>query len=240
MQSFAYPKLDDGERVFISGPVEPLAPALKSPVTGTECVAYQYHIDHEVPGLDGPPRRVRDYWGMAASPYQIRTPAGPVRILGYARLEQPPFVAMDDEAFKAAEAYLYATSYRHPESPGEKYGSLAEPLEIESDTFADDICSDGNHLHLRRDHLEELLKLRRVEIVERSLAVGEMVSASGCYSQTKGALVPTSQGLKQLRVTTYLPENWAAENRQWGMTYIRWGIGFSVVTIACALATRWW
>ena len=27
MQSFAYSKLEDGERVFISGPIEPLAPA---------------------------------------------------------------------------------------------------------------------------------------------------------------------------------------------------------------------
>lgn len=236
LRSVMRPKLKDGERVVVIGPIEPLAPALRAPITGRDCVAYEYVIDHESPGVDGPPTRVRDYWGMAVSPYQISTPAGPVRVLAWAKLEQPSFVATEDEAYASAAAHLYATSYRHPASAGEKYGSLAEPLDTESDTFADDICADSDHLHLRRDSAAEL---RKLQVAERRLEVGETVCAAGSYSAAKKALVPTSKGLKPLRISTYRPENWAAENREWGMTYVRWGVGIGILTIGLALATRW-
>ena len=92
LRSVAQPSLEDGKRVVAVGRIEALGPPLKGPFTGTECVAYQYDIDHE--GRTARQRnrriRVRDYWGMAVCPYQIRTAAGPVRILAYARLEAPP------------------------------------------------------------------------------------------------------------------------------------------------------
>lgn len=236
LRSMAQPNFEDGKRVVAVGRIEALGPPLKGPFTGTECVAYQYEIDHEGRDADHRPIRVRDYWGMAVWPYQIRTAAGPVRILAYARLEAPPSILTDDDAYRAAEAYLVSTSFRHPTSAGERLGSLAEPLSTESDTFADDICADDGHLHLKRGSGAELRKLR---LLERRLAVGEAVCAAGYYSAAKKALVPTSQGLKQLRISTYLPENWAAENRGWGRTYILWGVGLGLFSIAGALATRW-
>jgi hypothetical protein len=129
-----------------------------------------------------------------------------------------------------------SASFRHPASPGERLGSLAEPLSTESDTFGDDICADESHLHLQRGGGAELRKLR---LLERRLHVGAAVCAAGCYSAARKALVPSGAGSKQLRISTFTPENWAAENRGWGRTYIRWGVGFGIFSIACALATRW-
>jgi hypothetical protein len=238
LRSVAQPSLEDGKRVVVVGRIEALGPTLRAPFTGTRCVAYQYEIDHvgTLPRQRNRMIRVRDYWGMAVCPWHVRTAAGPVRMLAYARIEAPPDIPTEDEAYRAAEAHLASTSFRHPASPGERMGSLAEPLSTESDTFGDDICADDAHLHLERGRGAELRKLR---ILERRLHVGEAVCAAGVYSAARQALVPSGAGSKPLRISTYGPEIWAADNLGWGRTYILWGVGLGIFSIGCALATRW-
>ena len=145
LRSIERPVFEDGQRGVAIGRIEPLGALVRSPFTGKDCVAYQYEIDHAARGAKGRRIRVRDYWGMAVSPGQVLTPAGPVRILGYARLEAFP-EELDDDAYGAAEAYVRSTLFRHPTSPGERLGSLAEPLSTESDSFRDDICADPTHV----------------------------------------------------------------------------------------------
>jgi hypothetical protein len=236
LRSVTQPSLEDGKRVVVVGRVEPMGPPLKSPFTGAECVAYEYDIDHEERSVDGPIRRVRDYWGMAVWPYQIRTPAGPVRVLGYAKLEGPAEVLTDDDSYRTAQEYLASTTFRHPASAAERHGSSAEPFSTESDTFGDDICADNRHLHLDRGSGAEL---RKLQLTERHLKVGETVCAAGTFSAAKQALVPTTDSQRLLRVSTYTPENWAAENRESGRTYIGWSVAFGIFSVGCALATRW-
>lgn len=226
----------DGQRVVAMGTVEALGPLLTSPFSRKECVAYQYEIDHEGRSPDGGRTQLRDFWGMAVTPYQIWTPAGPVRILGYAKLEAFIVDLGDEQGYQAAETYVRATSFRHPPSSGERYGSLAEPFDTESDSFSDDICANRKH---QADEREDAAGLRALQLAERRLDVGENVCAAGQYSAAKKALVPTTRGTKQLRISTRSPELWAEENREWGHTYIRWGVGFTVFSVLCALATRW-
>lgn len=236
LRSIAQPDLKDGHRVALEGVVEPLGPALRSPFTGTECVAYQYEIQHQDTDADGGPTWARDYWGMAVSPYHLVTPAGSIRVLGYARLETFS-EHLAEEACAAAEAYVRATAFRHPSSPGERLGSLAEPLATESDTFQDDICTDTSHSSSGVREPPPDLRGRR--LTERRLDVGQTACAAGCYSAAKGALVPTSSGVRQLRLSTFSLHQWAAENRQWALTDLRWGVGLGVLAVGAALATRW-
>jgi hypothetical protein len=231
LESKDRPRLVDGQRVVVTGPVEALDVLVRSPIAQKDCVAYQYLIDHEVKHPGEPPTRVRDYWGMSMVPWQVRTPAGAVRILGYANLEAFPEDVEPEQAYPAAEAYLRRTSFRRPVSAGERLGSLAEPLTTESDTFHDDICAE-----LSQPSREEL---RKLQVSERCLTVGQTVCAAGQYSAAKQALVPTTNGVKQLRISTYSPELWASENTDWAKTYVRWGTGFLILGCACVLGTRW-
>ena len=231
LQSKERPRLVDGARVVITGPAQALGDLLRSPISQKDCVAYEYTIDHEVRHIDGPPGRFRDFWGMAVVPWQVLTPAGPVRILGYARLEGFPEDLEPDAAYRAAEAHLRATDFRRPASAGERLGSLAEPLATESDTFRDDICAE-----LAQPSTAEL---RKLDLSERCVTVGQTVCAAGQYSAAQQALVPTSAGVKQLRISTFTPELWASENTDWAKTYVRWGTGVLVLALACLLATRW-
>jgi len=238
LRSIERPAFQDGQRVVAIGPIVPLAEALRSPLAGRECVAYEYQIDHEGRDQDHRLVRVRDYWGMAVCPTAIDTPAGRVRILGYTRLEAPFGILEGEEAFRAAEEYVRSTPFRHPTDPGERRGSLAEPLDAESDRFRDDLCANPDHVGITSLRGEDA-DLRGLRLTERHIDVGQTVCAAGCYSAEMKALVPTTSGPKRLRITTISPELWVSENRDWAYTYLRWGAVFAVVGVACALSTRW-
>ena len=228
-------RLEDGRRVVAMGPIEALGPVLKSPFTRRNCVAYQYRIERDVREADRGITVVRDYWGIALTPCQIMTAAGPVRLLGYARLEQKADEPTG-EAYRAAADFLHATTFRHPGAPDERQEPRAEPESTESNSFLDDVCADGEHLHTRRDSERDL---RHRRLVERRLEVGATVCAVGLYSADKLALVPTRWGVKNMRITTQGPEKWADETGSWGRAYIRWGVFFLLLAAAAALATRW-
>jgi len=238
LDAIEHPRLEDGRRAVAFGPVEALGPLLTSPITRQACVAYQYLIDHESRSLHGPGMWVRDYWGMAVTPFQIRTPAGPVRVLGYARLEGANQQYVTEEAYRAAEDYVRATAYRHPTGLGEREGSLAEPISTESDAFQDDICANAKHVGQTLH--EDAAGLRKQRLSEARLDAGQAVCALGYYSAEKGALVPTTQGVKQLRIATQSPEFFAADNRATARSLSWWGVGAAVIAVAAALATRWW
>lgn len=228
-------RLADGRRVVAMGPIEALGPVLKSPFTRRDCVAYQYRIERDVRHPDRGITVVRDYWGIALTPCQIMTAAGPVRLLGYARLEQKADEPAG-EAYRAAADFLQATRFRHPGAPDEPQEPRPEPETTESASFLDDVCADAEHLHTRRDSERDL---RRRRLVERRLEVGATVCAVGMYSADKLALVPTRWGVKNMRITTQGPEGWAKETADWGRTYVRWGAFFLLLAAAAALVTRW-
>ena len=232
------PVLKDGERVAATGPVEALGPLLTSPFSRHPCVVYQYRIYHIVHHPGHPPREVQDFWGMAVTPHQILTPAGGVRVRGYARLEGGATVFADeDEAYRAAQAWLDSTAFRHPASAGERYGSLAEPIDTEADTFRDDVRSKPETLDL--EQRVRSTGRREYIVTEQRLDVGQTVCAMGEYSAEKQALVPSRSGIRQLRISTASPQLWAASSREEAGTMYRWAAGFAVVGLAAALALRW-
>jgi hypothetical protein len=176
---------------------------------------------------------------MAVCPYQVQTPPGPVRILVYPRLETAREELDGEEARRAAEAYVRSTTFRHPADIGERLGSLAEPIGVESDHFRDDICADASHAG--RPPIRETKEVHTLRLVERRIEVGKSVCAAGYYSAAKKALVPAPRGGPELRISTRSPEAWSAETREWGTTYVRWGIGsLTVFALACAFALVAW
>jgi hypothetical protein len=224
----------DGQRVVAVGPITPLGEALKGPFTGKECVAYRYLIDREEKNADGPPSRIRDYWGMALCPCSIETASGPVRILGWPSLETYVDVLEDKTP---ADAYVRATAFRHPATKTERLGSLEEPYEAESDQFHDDVCADGTHDDARWH--AEVPDFKGRDVSEWRVEIGQVVCATGTYSAALKALMPSGSGTLRLRLSTFTPELWASENRDQAYTYLGWGAFFAVVSVAGALATRW-
>jgi hypothetical protein len=237
LRSVSQPVLQDGKRVVAMGTLVPLGDTLRAPLSGRECVAYEYQIEHDGTDANHQPIPVRDYWGMGRSPAAIDTPAGPIRILGYARIEEGFDVLQGEDDYRRAEAYVRATAFRHPDRGGERAGSLAEPFDTESDRFLDDLCADPAHtgVSLKGEETD----VRRLRLTERRLEPGTAVCAAGRYSAGQQALVPTTSGPQPLRISSYSPQQWASENRDWAYTYLRWGAVFAVVGVFGALATRW-
>jgi hypothetical protein len=179
---------------------------------------------------------VRDYWGFGVCPCAIETPSGPLRMLGYPSLETFVDILLPDQ-IQRADAYVRATSFRHPADIADRQGMLVEPFDVESDTFLDDVCCDPQHV--RAAGRRELPDFSGRQFSERHVPVGATVCAAGLYSAAQKALVPSGEGVQRLRLSTFSPELWASENRDQAYTYFRWGAFFGVVSIAAALASRW-
>ena len=227
--------LRDGERVVVRGPITPLREPLKSPFTGHDCVAYRYVVDARKKNLDGPPSRIRDYWGLALCPCAIETPAGPVRILGW----PVPGDAGGRDAGQVSERTPTSapprSAIREPTPNGwVPSPRLRRPSRTSSVTTRAPIGATTAPPGIG--------KCRTSRAVTSASGVSRWVRsccATGTYSAALQALLPGGSGSSRLRLSTFTPELWASENRDSAYTYLRWGAVFAVVAVASALATRW-
>jgi hypothetical protein len=112
----------DGRRVAIVGTLESVDPAglLKAPLSGTECVIYDYEISHipKLPPLldksknsNQQPSPVIDRSGLAMTPMAIRSDLGSVRLLAFPGLERFPRSALTGDVPARAREYIAATSW---------------------------------------------------------------------------------------------------------------------------------
>jgi hypothetical protein len=170
----------DGERVAIGGTIELTGPPLRAPLSGVECVAYDYSISHWVPGSTGRERgsdRI-DRSGMALAPSQVRTSLRSVRLLAYPGLEGFPSSGLEHAGtVERARRYIEATTFQDQSSllaVGEVAGLMADRT--------------GN---VRKDwKVTSHDDLENARFSERVLPVGAKACVIGRYSAGENAIVP--------------------------------------------------
>lgn len=168
--SNAEPALD-GRLEAASGTIRPLGSALEAPFTGRSCVAYEYDVKQSAAGQS-------DFAGVAMAPCAVDTIRGPVRVLGWAILDEFP---RDDIGSDRARGLTYLQSTQF-----EPLG-LTSILSVLTDLLADD---DGT---IRKDFQigSAEIRLDGRTITERIIPSGAMVTMLGRWSEEKRGFAPT-------------------------------------------------
>jgi hypothetical protein len=122
--------------------------------------------------------------GFALTPSVIRSNRGDVRLLGFGMLTHFPEenLRLIGDSLERARRYLEATEF---EQMGlMKIGSVLSQMDS---AMADD---DGS---VRKDWLmakREAIELEMNDLIEKRIAVGDMVTAVGIWDPARGGLVP--------------------------------------------------
>ena len=167
----------DGERVAIGGTIELLGAALRAPLSGAECVAYDYSISHWRPSRKGQSTEEIDRSGMALAPSQIHSGVRVVRLLAFPGLEEFPDSRLDDSTAARARSYIAATPFKDQSS----IFALGEVGALVADRSG----------AVRKDwKLSSHDDLDNAKFSERVIPVGAKACLIGRYSASENAIVP--------------------------------------------------
>ena len=175
----------DGERVAIAGTVEPMGAVLAAPLSGAECVLYDYEISHipEIPAFIGGrknssrPSPVIDRSGMAMAPVVIRSGLRDVRLLAFPGIESFEWSKLGADKVERARDYIASTAFTD-QSIFDIPEQLARVTDDRSGSLRVDWKSTS-HDDLEGSKFEE----RRVERGAKACVIG-------LYSAKDNAIVP--------------------------------------------------
>lgn len=171
----------DGKRVALIGPIHNSGVSLHAPFSRSACVAYLYNISN----FAGKSPK-KDYEGFALVPSYIHSEHGPVKLLAYPDLEVPEEPVRGQEAKRNAAEYLARTSFTDTRQAGFK-GMTEEMRRLAMD-------DDGS---IRYDHRIDPVAgdLDKCRITEKLVKPGDIVCATGVYSEERKALVPDPKAI---------------------------------------------
>ncbi len=176
----------DGERVAIAGTLEPIDAVLKAPLSGAECVLYDYEISHipELPAFVGKaknqnsqPSPVIDRSGMAMAPVVIRSGLREVRLLAFPGIEGFAWSKLGEGTVERARGYIAATKF-------EDQSILDVPKQLARVT---DDRSGCLRVDWKGSSYEQL---ENSKFEERRVARGAKACVIGLYSAKDNAIVP--------------------------------------------------
>ena len=166
----------DGKWAAVHGPIRS-GQLLRAPISGFECVAYEYRISREERAPRGGTREVTCFEGNALAASSITTPHGTIRLLAVPRLDLPMTRIHVDDALENAIAFIQATSFETAATPKEER------------TTAEQESTDDDGV-FRKDKSHGVIDLHKCLFDERFIQQGEPVCAFGRYSQARRAIVP--------------------------------------------------
>ncbi len=182
----------DGEKGAAIGTIHPLTDDVpEAPFSGRKAVAYIYRVyrrERTSSTSKGGSIEydVAAYVGRAAALSEVRTAAGPVRVLGMPLLEVEKEVLSGWEALGRARDYLSRTPFQEKE-----HGIGQGGTEVVLSTRAFDPGASG----LREDfRYTEISDLTDWILEETVVPPGQEVSAFGWYSEKLGALTCSPEG----------------------------------------------
>jgi hypothetical protein len=187
----------DGARVAIAGTLEATGEILRAPLSGQECLVYDYAISHTAelpPGLgrskssNSQPSEIMDRSGLAMAPVVIRSGVRDVRLLAFPGIERFPASELAGGKAERARAYVAATAFTEQSILGAT-GQVAKVLEDRSGCLRVDwkmtshAIEDGSRF------------------VERVVAPGAQACVVGLYSAKDNAIVPQADvgGVRLIR-----------------------------------------
>jgi hypothetical protein len=187
------PPQQDGP-IAATGVVRAEGATLRGPISGIECVAYQYRLytSQWLPG-----RRYREvpiYWGYACRPFRIDSPTHVFRVMAVPRLADKATQQDSSEARERVKAYVAATGYE----PKRAMVGIASAAATMFNELVTEPSGDLRHDWQAADIDIDIDKLRMEEII---VAVGATVSVWGRWSAERRAIVPGAMAEGQLGLT---------------------------------------
>jgi len=169
----------DGRIEAASGPIRAVDKPLESPFSGQSCVAYDYDVKQASEGHS-------DVAGFAMAPCAVQTLRGPVRVFGFALLDQFPSTSGDRLDRARGERYLSSATF-------EPLG-LTTVLSQVSQMVSDD---DGQ---IRKDLRvgNAPIGLEHRTITERVLPEGTPVTILGYWSEPRQGFATTGPAMVRL------------------------------------------
>ena len=158
--------LQQGGRLVVSGSLEPMAPLLKAPFSGQECVGYHYAVTHETRGPESRVTQWTDYEGYALIPSVVSGPLGSLKILAECNKElfyEIPFMTLKVQLEDAGRFFESMDFGEHVKGPG--------------DFHVDKISGNPPDL-------------AACDFKERCLLSGETVLVSGVFSSEHMGIAP--------------------------------------------------
>ena len=163
----------NGRLEAATGRVHALGTPLTAPFTGRACVAYAYDVKN-------PEAERSDFAGVALAPCAIDTPRGPVRILGWAQLDEFPKAVPEEIDRARGLAYLKGATF-------ENLG-LTSVLTFFKNLVAD---QDGTiRKDMRIENSQPDLEGRHIE--EQIVPEGSTVTVLGIWSEEQRGFAPGS------------------------------------------------
>jgi hypothetical protein len=184
----------DGGPMLVTGRVRPDGPPLRAPLSGTECVAYDYRLYKRTWMGSRSGHRTTVYWGgYACQPFMVDTGARAVRVGAMPDFVDAPNRDKTDDTIGRARAYLQAT--RFEEIAGAEIVSLFG-------TMLGDRVGEAQ-AGVRRDwhRANASPDPATLRLEEHTVPVGATVSVAGYWLPERRALVPEPGGLGGSPVT---------------------------------------
>ncbi|MEO7393169.1 MAG: hypothetical protein ABIU58_13415 [Ramlibacter sp.] len=207
--------LREGEVEAVWGTIHALGDPIVAPITGQECVAYEYDVKRPTVQNDEGETREQgsDMAGMALTPSVIRSQRGNVRLMGFNMLTEFPQENLDDFPFRLeqAHAYLQATEFKQM-GVTKIFSALSQMDEM----LADD---DGS---VRQDWLmrkKEEIDLGSDRMSEKVIKEGDMVTAIGIWDPARGIVPRMGKRKTMIQLRPGGGETMVARatKRPWGM-----------------------
>lgn len=214
------PPPEDGPFVA-TGVVRAEGATLRAPISGVECVAYQYRLYTSQWLPNSKYRELPIYWGYASRPFRIDSPAQTFRVIATPRLGDKATQHTSTESLERAKAYAAATHYE----PKRGFVGIASATAAMFSELVAEPAGDVRRDWQAADVNLDINSLLREEIV---VPVGATVSVSGRWSSERRALVPGAIGDGELGVT--LVTGAAAELGRDGSSELPWSAASVAVT----------
>jgi hypothetical protein len=198
----------DGAWTGIAGTIEPAGELLRSPLTGSECLAYRYSID--LTRGSGRQRTHSVYFeGVALVPSVIATPAGSFRLLAVPEFDFGKEVVEPERALFHWNEHLKTATFETPEAARK---TLAKQ-------WTDD---DGAYRSEKQHPTAGEVPIEECKFHEDLIRKGDRVYAVGLFSEVRGGIVPHPNWANVTRIMKGDPESIL---RQLRARIVRYAIG---------------
>jgi hypothetical protein len=176
----------DGKRTGIVGRIDPVGETLRSPLSGTECLAYKYEI-YRITGSGKRRMKYVFFDGIALVPSVVAAPSGSFRLL-------------------AVPAFDFGTAPVEPERAIVNWTGYAKTAPFEPETsrrnlekqWTDD---DGAYrCDKRKQPASADVPLEHCTFQEDLIRKGEMVYVVGLFSESRGGVVPHANWARETRI----------------------------------------
>ena len=197
----------DGSRSAIAGRIDAPGQRLRSPLSGTDCVAYRYEVFASRSQRPSKTSSARIFDGMALVPSAIQTPAGSFRLLAVPTFDFPAQELDRETVARNAHEHLRAAQFETIRSMKQEWSDDDGAFRRDEKHALGDVDKLSKYPELTLfnpkdpgDPNVRAIDLADCQFFEQVVKRGDSVCVFGLYSQQRGGIIPHSNWGKATRI----------------------------------------